>query len=145
MAISERSSRTMTPEDLIVAVAKWSERDDRVLAAAVCGSYARGTATAASDIDICLICSDACFLLDELSWVDQFGVGQAGDQEDYGLVQSVRVHYDHGLEVEFGISGQEWMQLPIDSDTARVMREGLRIIFDPQGQLRRALASVVAE
>lgn len=132
----------MTPEGLIAAIAKWSERDDRVLAAAVCGSYARGTATAASDIDICLVCSDARILLDDLRWVDQFGAGQVGGQEDYGLVQSVRVHYDHGLEVEFGISGQEWMQLPIDSDTAIVMRDGFRILYDPVGQLRRAVTSV---
>lgn len=132
----------LTPDHLIRAVAEWAKLEDRIAAAAICGSHARGTATAESDIDVCLICSQPERLLGDLSWVAQFGNGRIGPREDYGLTQSVRVHYEHGLEVEFGIAGTKWMELPLDPGTARVFRDGLKVLFDPDGQLDRAINSV---
>lgn len=58
------------------------------------------------------------------------------------MMQSVRVHYAHGLEVEFGIAGTEWMELPLDSGTVQVFTDGLEILFDPDGHLDRAIRSV---
>ena len=132
----------MTPKSLIQAVAEWAKQDNRISAAALCGSHARGTANPDSDIDICLICPEPQELLDDLTWVAQFGTGRVGPLEIYGSTQSVRVHYEHGLEVEFGIDGIEWAELPLDSGTAQVFKDGLRILFDPDGQLDRAIRSV---
>lgn len=82
-------------------------------------------------------------MIDNLSWVARFGTGRVGPLEDYGSTQSVRVHYEHGLEVEFGIDGLEWAELPLDAGTAQVFKDGLRILFDPEGQLDRAIKSVM--
>lgn len=127
-------------EELIAMVASWTQRDDRVLAAGVCGSHARCEARPDSDIDFCIVCSDPSALLVDLSWIYEFGSDArvAGPVEDYNLVQSIRVFYG-ATEAEFGVTDQAWMELPIDLETARVINHGLKILHDPAGRLEEAV------
>jgi len=127
--------------ELIEKVAGWSKHDDRVIAAGICGSHARGEARPDSDIDFCILTSDPSSLLEDRSWIYGFGTDaqMSGAIEDYNLVQSVRVFYG-ATEAEFGVTDQAWAQLPIDPETAGVMNDGLRILYDPEGRLKSALA-----
>lgn len=131
----------MRAAELIANVAAWAQRDERVVAAGICGSYARGDAGPDSDIDFCIVCDDPGSLLDDRSWIDGLGPGArvAGPVEDYSLVQSIRVCYGT-TEAEFGVTDQAWMELPIDPGTARVMNDGLQILYDPAGRLAKAVA-----
>ena len=136
---------TLDADELIARVAQWSRRDDRVIAAAVCGSHVRGDARPDSDIDFCIVAPDPDALLDDLSWVTALGPGAhvPGAVEDYKLVRSIRAFYG-ATEAEFGIAYQAWMELPIDRETAVVMNDGLRILYDPDGRLETALASAAS-
>ncbi len=131
----------MDAEELISRVATWARDDDRVVAAAVCGSHARGEARPDSDIDLCLVCTEPAELLDRRSWIQAFGPDArvAGPVEDYNLVQSIRVFYG-STEVEFGVTHPAWMDLPLDRGTADVINNGLRILYDPEGRLEEAVA-----
>ena len=131
----------MDSEELIAKVADWSQRDDRVIASGVCGSHARGEATPDSDIDFCILTSDPDSLLSDRSWIAEFGPGARIDEavEDYNLVQSIRVYYGE-TEAEFGITDQAWIEPPIDHETAGVMNDGLRILYDSSGRLEQAVA-----
>jgi len=124
-----------------VKVGNWAQRDDRVIAAGVCGSYARGKARPDSDIDFCIVSADRNSFLENRSWVMDFGSDArvAGAVEDYNLVQSIRVFYG-ALEVEFGVTDRTWMEPPIDRETASVMSNGLRILYDPEVRLEKAVA-----
>ena len=135
----------MGADELIAKVASWSQRDERVIAAGVCGSYARGEARSDSDIDFCIVTPDPGSLLEDRSWIHDLGSDArvAGPVEDYNLVRSVRVFYG-ATEAEFGVTDQAWMQLPIDRGTAGVMNDGLRILYDPEGRLERAVASAAS-
>jgi len=126
--------------ELIARFADWSRHDDRVIAAGVCGSYARGEPRPDSDIDFCIITTDPISLLEDRTWITDFGSDArvAGEVEDYNLVQSIRVFYG-ATEAEFGVTDQAWMELPIDDETAAVMNDGLRILYDPEGRLGRAV------
>jgi len=130
-----------SPEKLIESAAELARSDSRIVAAALCGSYARGTARPDSDIDIALVSPDPNSLLNERDWLDTFGTPTAVGVEDYGLVQSIRVYYGT-LEVEFGIAGLEWVEPPIDSGTAEVLREPMRILHDPERLFDIAIAIV---
>lgn len=127
--------------ELISKVAAWSRRDHRVIAAGVCGSYARGEARPDSDIDFCIITGNPSSLLDDRSWIGGFGADAriAGPVESYSLVQSIRVFYGP-IEAEFGVTDHAWMQLPIDKETASVINRGLNILYDPEGSLAAAVA-----
>ena len=126
---------------LIAEVADWSQRDHRVIAAGLCGSYARGDARPDSDIDFCILTPDPELLLKDRSWISSFGSDAqiAGAVENYNLVQSIRVFYG-STEAAFGITDEAWAQLPIDRDTAGVINDGLLILYDPDGCLKEAAA-----
>ena len=127
------------PEELIASATEWARCDNRISALALLGSHARGEARPDSDIAFCLICPDARRLLGDRSWTEQFGPATQLGLEPYGLVTSVRVRYRDGPEVEFGIADHAWMDVPVDPDTAAVMRAGMRILHDPENRLQRAL------
>ena len=132
----------MDADKLIPKVAAWSERDDRVLALGLCGSHARDEARPDSDIDFCILTPNPHSLLDDLAWIYEFGDNARvdGPVEDYNLVQSLRVFYGT-TEAEFGVTDQAWAEPPIDPGTAAVINNGLKILHDPEGRLRRAVAA----
>lgn len=129
----------MDPERLIAVVTAWVAERDEILAAALCGSHAAGTARPGADIDLVLVCTNRERLLAEVSWVRDFGTVRSIAFESYGLVESVRVAYENGPEVEFGFTTVAWVTLPTDPGTARVMRDGLRVLYDPSGRLANAV------
>ena len=47
-------------------------------------------------------------------------------------------------EAEFGVTDEAWAELPIDAETARVINDGLRIFYDPDGLLAAAVATALA-
>jgi hypothetical protein len=128
--------------ELIAKVADWSQRDHRVIAAGVCGSYARGEARPDSDVDFCVLTDNPRSLLDDRSWIQGFGADAriVGPVEDYNLVQSIRVFYG-STEAEFGVTDEAWARPPIDKETAGVINDGLQIIHDPDGVLAAAVAA----
>lgn len=131
----------MKAQEVIDNVVAWSRHDTRVLAVALCGSYARGKQRPDSDIDVCILTAAPATLLEDRDWIDDVGPDArvVGTLEDYNLVQSLRVFYGE-TEVEFGITDAAWAELPIDADTAAVIRDGLKILYDPEGRLQAAVA-----
>ncbi len=134
--------RELDAYELIARVTDWSQRDHRVTAAGVCGSYARGEETPDSDVDFCILTGNPRSLLDDRSWIRGLGADARGDGpvEDYNLVQSIRVFYG-STEAEFGITDEAWAQLPIDRETASVINDGLHVLYDPHNHLAAAVAA----
>jgi len=132
----------MDLEPFLARVAEWARGAPNILGLALCGSHARGEARPDSDVDLVLIARSPERLLEDRRWIDQFGAAGPIGREDYGLVQSLRVQYAGGFEVEFGIAGPVWRQSPIDPGTAGVIAAGLRILYDPNGALEAAVREV---
>jgi hypothetical protein len=55
------------------------------------------------------------------------------------MVQSVRAFYSDGPEAEYGITSLEWMTVPLDEGTIRVLKDGVVVLLDRDGSLSRAL------
>ena len=111
------------------------------MALALAGSHARGDARADSDIDFTFVCSDPARYLKNTDWVSTFGEVTRLSLEDWGKVQSIRVFYRNGPEVEFGIAGIDWTATPPDNETAEVLRAGCMVLFDREGLIERVLRS----
>ena len=135
------TGEALSPSELIETVTQWARLDDRVIAFGLCGSYARGNPGPDSDIDFIVLCQEPKSLLEDRSWIQGFGseARVAGPVEDYNLVQSFRVFYGT-TEAEFGVTDQAWAQLPLDQETARVIHDGLKILYDPERRLADAAA-----
>lgn len=114
----------------LTAFCQWARAQADLLAAALVGSYARGTATPASDVDLVILARDPARYVRDPRWVEQFGAVARLQPEDYGALISLRVWYVDGREIEFGITGAGWADLPLDEGSRRVMADGMRILFE---------------
>jgi predicted nucleotidyltransferase len=113
---------------------RWARSQQDVLAAALVGSHARGSARSDSDLDLVLLSDHPEQYLADFSWTACFGTVLRQQIEDYTRLVSVRVWYDDGLEVEYGITDRDWAASPLDEGTRRVIADGMVVLFE-QGDI----------
>ena len=123
-------------------VTSWAQSRDNIAALALVGSYARNQARPGSDVDLVLICHDTSDYLGDVSWVKHFGEVKSLKLEDWGIVTSIRVLYAVGKEVEFGIAPLKWAGLPVDAGTQQVVADGMMVLNDKRGILKRLVEAV---
>ena len=116
--------------NFIDAVKQWGEECEFVKAVILVGSYARGTNKADSDIDLCILSDNKSYIVSSPDIFNQFGSFSKFDIEYYGACTSIRVWYDNGLEVEYGIVDESWISKPLDSGTNQVLHDGYKVIVD---------------
>lgn len=110
----------------------WCEQEAPILGALLIGSYAKGTATVASDIDLVLITHTPSDYLTDTSWLRKLGDVQSHTIEYWGLLTALRVFFTNGMEVEFGFAAPNWIH---DKDTLRILKDGHRILYNPHNIL----------
>lgn len=108
----------------------WAAAQPDVQALALVGSYARGEARDDSDIDLVLLTNRPQKYLEDLKWIDRFGLVEKYQTEDYGKLISIRVWYQNGSEVEYGITTPDWGVAPLDAGTQEVIRGGMSVLFE---------------
>ena len=123
--------------ELLQAATEWARAQPDIAALALVGSYARGEARPDSDLDLVVITSDPARYLADLSWTTRFGEVSHFQLEDYGKVTSVRVWYADGLEVEYGLTAEDWAALPLDEGTRAVISNGMKVLFEQGDMLSR--------
>lgn len=126
-------------EALLSAVTAGAACEPDVAALLLVGSHARGGATASSDLDLVILTADPERYLEDTEWARGFGTLTRQVTEDWGKVQSLRVWYAGGLEVEFGLAAPDGAAPPLDAGARSVIADGFRIFFDRQGSLARTL------
>jgi predicted nucleotidyltransferase len=72
--------------------AAWAATRPDIEAVVIVGSWARGNARPDSDVDLVVIAAQPESYQRDLGWVSLFGDAASVAHEDWGLVQSVRVH-----------------------------------------------------
>ena len=127
--------------DFLKKVIDWAGSLPDCSGFALLGSHARGEATPASDIDLVFITTTPQQYLRDTGWLGQFGEILRTSREDWGKVQSVRVWYKDGYEVEFGIADLSWVSLPLDEGTAKTISDGMVILYEKGRCLSSAIGS----
>ena len=125
------------------ALKAWAAKQSDVVAVAIVGSHARGKARRDSDIDVIVIADDPARYLETSVWLECFGPLRSISNEDWGLLQSRRVHYVDGTEVEFGITVRRWASThPVDAGTKDVVSGGMLILYDREKLLQSLLTKL---
>lgn len=114
----------------ISKVKRWGEQSKEINAIILVGSYARGTHSKSSDIDLVILTNDKENMISNPMFINQFGKQSKMGIEYYGAVTSIRVFYEEGFEVEFGIAEISWIAQPLDSGTRQILDEGYKVIID---------------
>jgi uncharacterized protein len=128
---------------VIEAVTEWSRYQADVSGLVLVGSYAYNHPRMASDVDLVLVTAEPGRHAHGLEWaatVDRNA--KLTRSQDWGRLMERRVRLRSGLQVELGIVSPEWVSLPLDPGTASVLRDGWRILHDPEGLLREAQAAL---
>ncbi len=126
------------PIDILLRkITKWAKDNKVVNSIFLVGSYARGEARPDSDVDLVIICNNPKELLEDVKWINNFGEVIKHNIEDWGMVQSIRVFYKNGEEVEFGITSPQWATVPIDPGTQEVLLGGAKILVDKTSLLKK--------
>ncbi len=126
---------------VLSVVSAWAASRGDVVALALVGSHARGTAAADSDIDLVVLTpSPSAFR--ESAWLTQIpwaaldcDVAEYRDAE-YGAVWSRHVTLDNETLVEFSFADPTWAATaPCDPGTRAVVQAGCCPLYDPEGLL----------
>lgn len=134
----------MKLEVFLDEVTNWADERSDVVGLALVGSHARGAGRIDSDVDLVVLCLDPSSLIVRNKWISQFGEVCDSVTEDYGAVRSLRVFYQDGLEIEFGITAHTWARVPLDAGTHQVISDGMRILYDPKSLLSEAAKAINA-
>jgi predicted nucleotidyltransferase len=122
--IMDRNLKTITAiQPFLDLVVLWAGQNLDIQAVALVGSYSRGKATESSDIDLVLLVDKPEKYLGNTGWVSQFGVQVRQLVEEYGKLTSLRVWYQEGQEVEFGLTTTDWVACPLDNGTDQVLMD----------------------
>lgn len=127
-------------EQLLAAVTAWARERGDVKAVALAGSSARGTAVRSSDVDIVILTTDPSHYVETDEWASVIGIGSSIARKSWGALMECRGFTKDGLEVEFGIAEPSWANTdPPDPGTMRVVRDGMRVVYDPLGLLAKLM------
>ena len=105
--------------------------------ASIVGSYSRGDHTESSDIDLMVFTEDSQRFIENKSWIENFGSINKTQQELWGVVNTLRVFYKNGIEVEYNFASINWASVPVDQSTFKVVSNGFKILYDPTGKLEK--------
>jgi predicted nucleotidyltransferase len=130
-----------SPIIYITEIQEWAKHNPDIIALALVGSHARHEARTGSDIDLVIISGNKASLLEDFSWVETFGKVEKLSLEKWGVVTSIRVFYEDGQEIEFGITSVKWASPPIDPGTLRVTAGGINILKDTNKLLENLKSS----
>jgi len=105
---------------------------------ALVGSWARGDAGPDSDLDVVLLTTSPEAYMDSTPWPD----AELGETHDWGGLTERRLRLPSGLELELDIAPLAWASTdPLDEGTRRVVRDGMRILHDPDRLLEKLAAA----
>ena len=137
------SGRTREVEALLEHTGAWAAERPDIAAVALVGSWARGAQGPGSDVDLVVLTSDPSAYTEREDWILGLAPGaELARTEDWVAIVERRLRLPTGLEVEVGIGEPSWAAAsPVDPGTLRVVRDGLRVLYDRDGLLAGLLAA----
>jgi hypothetical protein len=95
----------------------WRGKAEDIITVILVGSHALGDVRPDSDTDLVIIAESPEKFLFERSWLGNFGHPVKTAHEDWGMVQSLRVWDESGIEIEFGFTSKAKLAEPMVEGT----------------------------
>jgi len=133
---------------ILEIITDWAKSREDIRGLALVGSHARNKARLDSDIDLVFLTKNPGDFrnISSLTTIDWSLAGvqpATWTDEEYGLVWSRRMWLKPEHEIEFAFAPLSWADVsPIDSGTHQVVSDGCRVLYDPDGLLKRLRAAI---
>ncbi|MFJ5762546.1 nucleotidyltransferase domain-containing protein [Neobacillus sp. NPDC093182] len=111
---------------------EWSEQETNIKGVAVVGSFARGDFHSNSDVDLTIISTNKDLTLESIKNDFNFGNIESSTLEEWGILTSLRIFYNNGLEVEYGVVTDQWVKEPLDEGTKNVVKNGFKVVTEKE-------------
>jgi predicted nucleotidyltransferase len=111
---------------------EWSKQQTHIKGVAVVGSFARGDFHSNSDVDLTIISTNKDLTLEIIKNEFNFGNIESSTLEEWGILTSLRIFYDNGLEVEYGVVTDQWVKEPLDKGTKNVVKNGFKVVTEKE-------------
>ncbi|TKK78544.1 GNAT family N-acetyltransferase [Kribbella jiaozuonensis] len=132
--VADPSVRRQEVDDVLTAAVRWAESQPEIRGMAMVGSWARDAAKMTSDVDLVLLTDVPDKYLADDTWLEAFGAVAVVRRQPWGpYLTEVRIARASGLEIELGVTATAWAG--VDPGTRRVVSDGIRILYDPEGVL----------
>lgn len=129
--------------NLTASVAGWASAQPDVSGLALVGSYAYNRPRMGSDVDLVVLTDKPDRHCRGIDWVLSFDPrAKLIRDQMWGPLRERRVRLRSGLQAELGVVPPTWAALPLDPGTAKVLKDGCRILHDPEGTLEAALSTL---
>jgi hypothetical protein len=135
--------RRLRAEAAVDGITAWAQLQADVHGLALVGSYAYGRPRMASDVDIILVTADTKRYVSGVEWAGSIDRRPRLIRcQEWGSLTERRARLSSGLVVELGVVTRGWLSAPLDPGTARVLRDGCRVLHDPENLFGDALAAL---
>jgi|SRR5579872_4443726 len=125
----------MEISDFLNKFAIWCCMHADIVGCYLVGSWTTGLHKATSDIDLVVITTSPAKYIKDDKWIYDFGKVSKVSVEDWGNLKSKRVFYKNDMEVEFGFTNLDWIELG-QSESKKVLSHGYKILNDKRGYLK---------
>jgi uncharacterized protein len=133
-------------EQLVRAVGVWAAARSDVAALCCVGSYAYQRPRMSSDVDLIVLTTHPGLYGAWIGSGSPVAPARLIRHQQWGSLTEWRFRRRSGLHVELGVVTSKWAEAdPLDPGTARVISDGLQIVYDPHGLLTRAKSAVAAQ
>jgi uncharacterized protein len=134
--------RAREVRELTERIAAWAGERADVRGVALVGSWARGEPGPDSDLDVVLLTTDPEAYAAGTPWTAELPDAQLVTTREWGPLTERRLRFPSGLEVELGVAPPSWASTePLDEGTRRVVRDGMRVLHDPDQLLAKLAAA----
>jgi uncharacterized protein len=137
--------------DLLAVVRQMVRARDDLRALAICGSWARGSPRADSDLDLLILAREPGEWRADLGWLRDLPFEQTGFRihavktATYGAVWSAHIRLGLNIELEITFGETAWAaDAPIDPGTLRIVSDGIAIDVDKDRLLTKLVGRVSA-
>lgn len=115
---------------------KLADENTHIEAILLVGSYARKEEHDDSDIDLMIITDKKESFIDDEKWLYLFGKIKRKEKEKWGDVTSIRAYYENN-EYEFSVGNKNWINLPLDAGSRKVLSDGYVILYDRNNIMKK--------
>ena len=114
---------------------------------ALIGSRAHGTERTNSDIDLLIVTTDIAQYFENPAYVSHhWGSFRYARREKWFSGETIRAFYrEENGQIEYNFVNPEWASLPANDEACRIIKDGMKILYDPQGILEKLQKAVFSK